>query len=117
MQDAMSIERLTELRGTAVYDSAGDKIGEVEEIFYDEDTNRPEWIGIGTGFFGSKRVLVPVEGASYEERGLTVPYAKDQVKEAPDIDSDEISHDTERELYAYYSLGGGGRATPAPRDR
>ena len=104
MQQSMTMERLAGMQGANVYDSAGDKIGAVEEIYYDEETNQPEWIGIGTGFFGTKRVLVPVQGASFEGDEVRVPYAKDQVKDAPDVDSDEISQDAERELYSFYGL-------------
>src|SRR5215210_5783544 len=104
MQDTITLDNLSELRGAPVYDSAGERIGEVEELFYDEQTNQPEWIGIGTGFFGTKRVLVPVQGASPSEDGVSVPYSKDQVKGSPDIDADEISQETERELYSYYGL-------------
>ncbi len=104
MSNAMTIEQLNEMRGADVYDSAGEKIGTVEEIFYDEGTSRPEWIGIGTGFFGTKRVLVPVEGASAEADGFRVPYTKEQVKDAPDIDDDRIDDATEGDLYAHYGL-------------
>lgn len=100
----MTMERLNEMRDAPVYDSTGEKIGAVEEIFYDEQTDRPEWIGIGTGFLGMKRVLVPVEGASVEGDGITVPYDKDKVKDSPDIDGDEISQETERDLYSYYGM-------------
>jgi uncharacterized protein (TIGR02271 family) len=101
----LTLDRLEQMRGATVYDSTGDKIGTVEEIFYDEDTNRPEWIGIGTGFFGTKRVLVPIDGARVEGDEITIRYSADQVKDSPDIDSDEISYETEQELYAYYRLG------------
>jgi len=104
MQNTMTMEQLSELRGSAVYDQSGSKIGSVEEVFYDADTQQPEWIGIGTGFFGMKRVLVPVAGASITADGLSVPYSKDMVKDTPDIDGDEISEDTERELYSYYGI-------------
>jgi uncharacterized protein (TIGR02271 family) len=104
MQQEMTIDQLSAMQGAPVYDSDGDKIGAVEEIFYDEQTREPEWIGIGTGFFSMKRVLVPVAGASSTADGVTVPYSKDQVKDSPDIDSDEISQETEQELYAYYGL-------------
>jgi uncharacterized protein (TIGR02271 family) len=107
MPQNLTMGRLAERRGAPVYDSVGEKIGKVDEIYYDYETNEPEWIGLGTGFFGTKRVLVPVQGASVEGDGVTVPYSKDQVKDAPDIDSDEISYENERDLYAYYSLGGG----------
>ena len=104
MQQQYTIDRLAEARGMGVYASDGDKIGEVEEIFFDEQTRQPEWIGIGTGFFGTKRVLVPVQGAELTEDGLYVRYTKAQVKDAPDIDSDEITQRTEQELAAYYGL-------------
>jgi stress response protein YsnF len=104
-QQGYTIEQLSELRGTPVYSSDGEKIGDVEEIFYDYSTRQPEWIGIGTGFFGTKRVLVPVEGASGNAEAFTVAYTKDQVKDSPDIDSDEISQETEQEIYSYYGLG------------
>jgi len=106
MQNSISMEQLTELRGSPVYSQDGNKIGSVEEIFYDANSNSPEWIGVGTGFFGMKRVLVPVTGASLDADGVTVPYAKDMVKDSPSIDGDEISDSTEQELYAYYGLHG-----------
>jgi stress response protein YsnF len=100
----MTMDRLEQLRGAPVLDSSGEKIGSVEEVFYDEQTKRPEWIGIGTGFLGTKRVLVPLEGASVEGDSVSVRYSKDQVKDSPDIDSDEISQERERELYSYYGI-------------
>ena len=104
-QQEMSRVRLDEMRGAPVYDRDGDKIGKVEEIFYDHDTHVPEWIGIGTGFFGTKRVLVPVQGAQQSEDGLRVAYTKEHVKDGPDIDSDDISQQQEAELAAFYGLG------------
>jgi uncharacterized protein (TIGR02271 family) len=104
MQPQMTMDQLSAMRGAPVYDAEGEKIGAVEEIFYDEQTGEAEWIGIGTGFFGTKRVLVPTAGASSTEDGITVRYSKEQVKDSPDIDSDEISQETEQELYAYYGL-------------
>jgi len=105
MGDTVQNVRLDELRGAPVYDRNGEKIGDVEEIFYDHESRKPEWIGIGTGFFGTKRVLVPVQGASTYDDGISVGYDKDQVKDSPDIDSDDISSETEQELYMYYGLG------------
>ena len=102
----MQMEQLQQMRGAPVLDSTGDQIGKVEEIYYDVAGDRPEWIGLGTGFLGTKRVLVPVQSAQVQGDGIQVPFEKDHVKGAPDIDDDEISEETERELYAYYGLGG-----------
>jgi uncharacterized protein (TIGR02271 family) len=104
-QQEMSRVRLDEMRGAPVHDQEGDKIGKVEEIFYDQETRVPEWIGIGTGMFGTKRVLVPVRGAQVTEDGLFLAYSKQQVKDSPDIDEDEISQEREAELAAHYGLG------------
>jgi len=105
MQQTSTQVRLDEMRGAPVYDNEGEKIGNVEEIFYDQQTRVPEWIGIGTGFFQTKRVLVPVQGAAQHDDGLMVAYAKDHVKDSPDIDDDEISGQREAELAAYYGVG------------
>lgn len=100
----ISRQQISELRGATVYDANREKIGSVEEVFLDEQTGEPEWVGLGTGFFGTKRVLVPLAGATPAEDGLYVPYPKDQVKDTPDIDADELSTDTEQALYSHYGL-------------
>jgi uncharacterized protein (TIGR02271 family) len=111
MQQALDMDRLTAMRGQSVYDAAGDKIGTVEEIFYDNETGQAEWIGIGTGFLRTKRVLVPVAGASVDEDGISVRYDKDQVKDSPAIDGDEIDEASELELYRYYGIQPSERAS------
>lgn len=104
-QQTVSIEQFERVRGADVYSQDGEKIGSVEQVFVDMETRRPEWIGLGAGFFGTKRVLVPVEGASLSDDEVKVPYAKDHVNDSPDIESDEIDQETERALYAHYGLG------------
>jgi len=104
MAGTMTTQELMAAQGTPVYSSDGEKIGSVEEVFVDQQTGQPEWIGLGTGFLGSKRALVPVAGADFREDAIYVPYSKEQVKNTPDIDSDEISQDTEAQLYAQYDL-------------
>jgi uncharacterized protein (TIGR02271 family) len=104
MPQTMSTEELMSARGQSVYAADGGKIGSIEEIFVDEQTGQPEWLALGAGMLGSKRVLVPVESASRFEDGFQVPYSKDQVKQTPDVDSDEISQETEAQLYSHYGL-------------
>ncbi len=104
MHDTTTIERLSQARGTTVYDQSGDKIGTVEDVFQDYETLEPEWIGISAGMFGSKLSLVPVQGAEFRDDGVYVPYTKDQIKDSPDIDGDEIDESTERSLYTHYGL-------------
>jgi uncharacterized protein (TIGR02271 family) len=108
----MDMQALQEARGLPVLASDGEQIGKVEEIFYDESSNQPEWVGIGTGFLGTKRVLVPLQAAELQGDALLVPYPKEQVKGSPDIDSDHIDGTTEQALYSYYGLGGAQQQAP-----
>ena len=97
-------EALIEAQGTDVVDQDGERIGAIEDVYYDEADGHAEWIGIGTGLFGLKRRVVPVDGAELGDGGLRVPYSKEQVKDSPDVDDDQIDPDVERELYAYYGV-------------
>ncbi len=92
-----------EMRGTAVLDKDGEKIGTLSDFYVDDETEQPSWITVKTGFFGSKSSFVPLAPARETEDGLVVPLTKDQVKDAPNVDADEeISQSDERELYQYY---------------
>ena len=106
MQETLTIDRLSQAHGQTVYSSDGEKIGSVEEIFYDEETNQPEWVSVGTGFLGRKTVLVPVQGATLRDDGLYAPASKEQVEGAPDVDvtGGEISQESEQGLYSHYGL-------------
>ena len=94
---------LEQLEGRPVIGNDGQKIGTVADIYFDKDTRQPEWALVTTGLFGSKHSFVPITGASTTSDGLSVPFSKDQVKDAPRIDPDgELSREEERTLYEHY---------------
>ena len=98
-------EDLLAKRGQDLYDRGGDKLGTIEEIYLDNDTNQPEWVLINTGLFGTKSTFVPLLDASDEGDTLRVPYEKAQVKDAPKVDPDgQLSQREEAELYSHYGL-------------
>jgi uncharacterized protein (TIGR02271 family) len=98
------LEQLTSMRGTSVYSVDDERIGAVDEIYVDEQTGQPEWIGLGMGLFGAKRVLVPVQGAEPADDGLRVPYTKDAVRDMPAVDPERISEEDEARMHRHYSL-------------
>jgi sporulation protein YlmC with PRC-barrel domain len=104
MAGAFSLEQLRGMRGKDVFDVEGQKLGGIENIYLDQETRQPEWIGLSAGLFGSKRLVVPLEGASPTEKGLQVRFPKDKVKDAPSIQADEIDQDQEGQLYRHYGL-------------
>ena len=86
-----------------VYDEDGDKIGAARQVYLDDDTGRPAWITVRTGLLGTRSSFVPLADARLTDRGLTVPYGKAFVKDAPNLDDDgHLTPEEERDLYAYY---------------
>jgi uncharacterized protein YrrD len=106
MRTAMTRERLEEIRGTPVYSGDREKIGTVEDVYFDVPSGQPEWIAVGAGILSSHHTLVPMRGASFEEDGLIVPFTKEQVKEAPEVMPDAISPHLENEMLTYYRQQG-----------
>ena len=90
--------------GRDAYDPDGEKIGTISDIYYDDVTQRPEWVAVKTGLFGTKETFVPIHGSGLHGDGdLQVAYDKAMVKDAPRIDPEgHLSAEDERELWAYY---------------
>src|SRR5215217_2544040 len=96
---------LLQKRGQDLYDSSGDKLGSLQEIYLDADTGAPEWALVNTGLFGTKSTFVPLRDVTDDGGNLRVRYEKAQVKDAPKLDSDgELSQQQEAELYRHYGL-------------
>jgi uncharacterized protein (TIGR02271 family) len=92
-------------RGRTVVDRDGEKIGKLNEIYLDRDTNQPEWALVNTGLLGTKSSFVPLHGAAPAGEDVRVAYASDRVKDAPSIEADgELSQQEEAELYRHYGL-------------
>ena len=77
--------------------SDGDKIGTVGQVYVDPDTGRPKWVTVRTGLFGMRESFVPLDAAEQTGDDIRVPYSKDFVKDAPNIDHEgALEEDEER---------------------
>lgn len=94
----------TQVKGLPVYGSTGEELGNVDVVFDDEATGKPEWLAIGTGMVGRERRLVPYADADVRDDGVRVPYTSAQVGSTPVVEGDQVSQERERELYAHYGL-------------
>jgi uncharacterized protein (TIGR02271 family) len=108
-----------DFRGRTLVDHEGDKIGKIDELYYDEQGGQPEWALVNTGLFGTKKTFVPIRSATPVGEDLRVPVSKDQVKNAPRVDADqELSEQEERRLFDHYEVPytteGSTTATGAP---
>jgi uncharacterized protein (TIGR02271 family) len=104
----ISRDSVQTLIGGTAYSSDGDKIGSIGTVYLDNASGEPAWVTVKTGLFGSNESFVPLDQAEQTNDGIRVPYDKDRVKNAPNIETDrELSEQEEDQLYAYYGLGGG----------
>ena len=100
-----SIETAHGWLGRVMVDRDSNKIGEVVDIYLDNETDRPEWAVVRTGLFGLRSTFVPLADAREVGDELQVPHQRLQVKQAPNIDPDgHLSEAEEAELYRHYGL-------------
>jgi uncharacterized protein (TIGR02271 family) len=92
--------------GQTLYSSDNEKIGRIGQVFLDDETGRPEFLTVNTGLFGMNESFVPAADAEVTEDGVRVPFTKDQVKDAPnvDVDSGHLDQSEERRLYDHYGM-------------
>jgi len=102
----ISQEQVRDLMGATLVDSSGTKVGKVGQIYLDDETGQPEWATVNTGMFGNSESFVPLAEANPAGGELRVPYAKDQIKDAPNVDADSgrLDQSEEAELYRHYGL-------------
>ncbi len=91
-------------RGATVIDRDAEKIGTLKELYLDQD-DRPAWAAVETGLFGLRQSFVPLEGATAMDDQVRVPFAKDHIKDAPNVDPDaQLTEDEEARLHDHYRL-------------
>lgn len=94
--------RASRVIGTDVYNSTGDKIGEIEDIMLDKKTNNIMYGVVGFGGFlgmGEKYHPIPWASLDYDKDrgGYCVPFTKEQLEKAPAHSLNEL---TENDGYA-----------------
>jgi len=100
MTNAQSPEQII---GRTAVDSSGSKIGTVGQVYLDDQTGQPDWITVNTGLFGTKENFAPLAGASFTGDDVVLPFGKDVVKDAPNVnDSSHLDEDEQASLYSYY---------------
>lgn len=81
-------EESERLIGATVLDQDSDRIGEVRQVFVDEQTEAPVWVGVRLGVFGGE-VLVPLEGSEWDDQSLHAAVSRSSARTAPEVDLDE----------------------------
>jgi PRC-barrel domain len=99
-------ENIAEWRGKALVDRDGDKIGKLEDVYVDVETDEPVFGTVREGVFGRHLTFVPMVGLTIGPDELQVAVSKEQVKDAPNIEreGDELSSADESVLYHHFEL-------------
>jgi len=96
---------LASIQDSTAYDSAGEKVGKIGQIYTDDVTGEPAWVTVSTGFFGLSESLAPLRNASLVGDQLQLGYDKQMIKDAPRVEADQdLSADEEQALYVHYGL-------------
>jgi stress response protein YsnF len=112
---AIDIDDPRRLKKAAVIGGDGKKLGTVSAVYYDNDTNQPEWVAIRTGLFGLDVSLVPLAAAQLRGEELHVPFDKERLKTAPHHNPGlELTAQDETDLFSHYGMPYGAQPTPAP---
>lgn len=114
----MATFNIEELENGTVYDQDGTKVGSVAQLYLDDASGEPNWVTVNTGLFGSNETFVPLDQARVSNGEIHVPYTKDFIKDAPNLDADaHIDENQEDDLYRYYGLNGGTNEVGRTGDR
>lgn len=95
-----------EWHGKMLLDRNGEKIGKLEDVYVDVETDEPQFGTVKEGFIGRHLTFVPLAGLQIGPDDLQVTVTKDQVKSAPDIElhGEELSQDDESKLYHHFDM-------------
>ncbi len=102
--------------GQHVVDCEGEKIGRLEDIYFEMGVPEPAFACVQAGMLGRRHVLVPLAGASLSRDEVRVAYRHDQVKDAPQVEPGAaLEPGIEQELARHYEIEL--TAAPAGSDR
>lgn len=99
------VENIADWRGQEVVDPNGEKLGKLEQIYFDGETDEPVFAAVKTGLVSKSLTLVPLLRASVGRDYVRVDRRKAVFKKAPSFDTDvELSLDDEATTYEHYSM-------------
>jgi hypothetical protein len=105
-EPAVMHKEIAEWHGRDLVDRDGERIGKLEEVYFDIETDEPQFGTVKEGFIGRHLTFVPLTGITIGPNNLQVPVTKEQVKHAPNIElqGEELSQADESALYHHYQL-------------
>jgi hypothetical protein len=98
-------------------DRNGERIGRLEDVYFDVGTDQPQFGTVKEGLIGRHLTFVPLTEVTLGPDDLQVSASRAEVKGAPtlELEGDELSQADESTLYHYYQLNYTPSDTPSGR--
>src|SRR5690348_18475293 len=95
-----------EWHGKTLIDRDGERIGKLEDVYVDVETNEPMFGTVKEGLIGRHLTFVPLAGLTIGPDNLQAAVSKEQVKSAPNIElhGDELTRADESTRHPRYEL-------------
>jgi uncharacterized protein YrrD len=97
---------VAEWHGRMLIDRDGEKIGKLQDVYVDVETDEPQFATVKEGFIGRHLTFVPLAGIKVGPDSLEAAVSKAQVEDAPNIaqHGEELSQADESSLYHHFEL-------------
>jgi PRC-barrel domain len=95
---------LAEWQGRVLIDCNGKRLGRLEGVYYDVESQAPKFGTVKEGLFSRHLTFVPLVEVTIGPDNLQVPVSKAQVKAAPNLELNDLSQVDESRLYHHYQL-------------
>ena len=104
-------------QGKTLVDRDGEKIGKLQDVYVDVETDEPQFGTVKEGLIGRHLTFVPLAAIKVGPDDLQVAVSRQQVKDAPNIEQhgEELSQADESALYHHYELNYSPPNTPSGR--
>ena len=98
-------KNIKDLFNATAYDKNGEKLGDVNEVFVDDQSGQPTFVEVNHGLFGMNSSLVPLRGHDFSGDDQKLGFSKDRIKDAPEFDSDKpLTPEAQSDIFKHYGL-------------
>ena len=106
VQQEQATWTVAEWHGKMLVDNAGEKIGKLQDVYVDVETDEPQFATVKEGLIGRHLTFVPLGGVKVGPDVLEAAVSKEQVHDAPNMEQhgEELSQADESRLYHHFEL-------------
>ena len=102
----ITYQGIGEWHGKRLVDCTGKTIGRLEQVYFDVETDEPQFGTFKEGFVVQHLAFVPLDGVTIGPDSLQVTVSREEIRGAPTMkqDGDELSEADESALYHHYEI-------------